>query len=377
MSDTRVPTLNDVSQAMSQQRWWLALHRCNQMRAHLRRMTPREVFAMGSTCLHHLRRYEEAEAWAQEGLGNQRFLFSIGRVYTEAELLERWGGAREPVVSIMCMTYNHERYIETAIRGFLSQDTTYPFEIIIHDDASTDRTQEIVRRWQAAYPTIIRPILQRENIMSKGGSPYNVMLAAARGAYVATWEGDDWWHDAHKLQRQVGFLEEHPDFSCTAHNYFHYVESSLTVRPWYAGTSQIVVTERELMGNMRLMWVPTVVYRRLFTKLPPESDVTNNGDMILTSYLGTFGKCLFFENHVSAVRRENQYSIWSPLPEEQKERERVKSWMMMVRMHLRLGNPQAVEDLLAFVAASSMPEPDKTLLVREMLHYMPPDAKAA
>lgn len=371
------PTLHDVQLAMDQRRWWLGLHRCNQLRARFRRLVPPEVYALGSTCLHRLGRYEEAEAWAEQGLGARKYLFQVGPVHSEAELRERWGNATEPVVSVMCMTYNHERYVEKTIRGFLSQNTAYPFEIIIHDDASTDRTQEIIRRWHAAYPTIIRPILQETNILSKGGSPYNLMLSAARGRYIATCEGDDWWHDPDKLETQVGFLEENPDFVCTAHDYFHYIESTLTVKPWYDGKFPVVVSGRELMANNRLLWVPTVVYRRLFDALPPEACATNNGDMILTSYLGTFGKCMFFENLVCAVRRENQYSVWSPLPESQKQRERVKSWMMMVRMHLRLGNAQAVEDLLAHVAAADVPEPEKSDLVNEMLQFMPAQSKAA
>lgn len=377
MPTSSIPTLNDVRQAMDQQRWWLALHRCNQLRAHFRRHVPREVYALGSTCLHRLGQFEEAEQWADEGLGVRKHLFSVGPVFSEAELLERWGSQSEPVVSIMCMTYNHERYVEKTIRGFLSQNSPYPFEIIIHDDASTDRTQDVIRRWHAAYPTIIRPILQERNILSKGGSPYNLMLAAARGRYIATCEGDDWWRDATKLEWQVGFLEANPDFVCTAHNYYHYVESQLTVKPWYPVTAPTVVTQRDLMANNRLLWVPTVVYRRVIDTLPPESFATNNGDMLLTSYLGTFGKCMFFEDRVSAVRRENQYSVWSPLPEAQKQRERVKTWMMLVRMHLRLGNAQAVEDVLAHVAAAEVPEDEKSALVREMLYCMPEDMKAA
>src|SRR5204862_3633855 len=103
-------------------------------------------------------------------------------------------------------TYNHERYIDNAIRGFLSQDCAYPFEILIHDDASTDRTQDVIRHWQQRYPQLIKPVLQTENQKSKGVRPFELLLAKARGDYVATCEGDDFWVDPAKLQRQVGYL---------------------------------------------------------------------------------------------------------------------------------------------------------------------------
>lgn len=378
MPTTSQPTIDDAVTAMKDQRWWLALHRFSRVRALMKVHTPPAVYALGSTCLHRLGRYEEAEAWAHEGLGpQQRALLAIDPVFTEAELLSRWSGVSTPVVSIMCMAYNHERYIESTLRGFLNQNTTYPFEIIIHDDASTDNTQAIIRRWQAQYPTIIRTILQPTNILSKGGNPYNLMLAAARGAYIATCEGDDFWRDASKLQRQVSFLEANPDYVCSGHNYYHYVESALTVKPFYPVLGEQTLTQRDLMGISRLLWVPTIVYRKLFNELPAETHHTANGDMILTSFLGTFGKGMYFENHLSAVRRENPYSVWTPLSENTKWRNRVKSWMLIVRMHLRLGNEQAVEDLLAHVARAPLDEAEKAQLVEETLHLMPANAAAA
>jgi hypothetical protein len=287
-------------------------------------------------------------------LGNDAALIAIGAVYTEAQLLRRWNDDVTPVISIICTTYNHERYIESAIRGFLSQETEFPFEILIHDDASTDGTQAVIRKWEALYPRIIKPVYQTENQFSKGVRPFELLLARARGEFVATCEGDDFWVDGSKLQRQVAFLKGNPDFSCSAHNYFHYLERSLTVRPWNGIRVDHVVAPRTLMGLQRLLWLPTLVFRKTFSAMPPERSQAAIGDQFLTSYLGTLGRCVVFESRFSAVRRENEFSSWSPLPGTEKERMRVTTWDALVNMHQRMGNAQAVADLKAKINASPL-----------------------
>ncbi len=125
------------------------------------------------------------------------------------------------VVAIRCCTYNHEPYIRDALEGFVMQKTDFPFVAIVHDDASTDRTAEIIREYAEKYPDIIKPIYETENQYSKkDGSLARIMNKAcdATGAkYVAMCEGDDYWTDPYKLQKQVDFLESHPDYSMCFH----------------------------------------------------------------------------------------------------------------------------------------------------------------
>jgi|LSQX01.1.fsa_nt_gb glycosyltransferase involved in cell wall biosynthesis len=123
-------------------------------------------------------------------------------------------------VSIICNAYNHENYIRDALDGFLMQKTDFPFEILIHDDASTDTTADIIREYEAKYPDIFIPIYQTENQYSKGGGITDkFQFPRVNGDFVAICEGDDYWIDENKLQKQYDAMMAHPECdicTCTA-----------------------------------------------------------------------------------------------------------------------------------------------------------------
>lgn len=124
----------------------------------------------------------------------------------------------EVLVSICCITYNHAPYIRQCLDGFVMQKTNFQYEILIHDDASTDGTADIIREYESKYPGLIKPIYQIENQYSKGkniSATYN--WPRAIGKYIAQCEGDDYWTDPLKLQKQVDFLESHPEYSMCFH----------------------------------------------------------------------------------------------------------------------------------------------------------------
>lgn len=122
----------------------------------------------------------------------------------------------KPFVSVACAAFNHAKYIRRAIEGFLMQKCDFPFEIIIHDDASTDGTADIVREYAEKYPDRITAILQTENQYSKGKKLLDLMYPRARGKYIAICEGDDYWTDPLKLQKQADALEAHPEIDICA-----------------------------------------------------------------------------------------------------------------------------------------------------------------
>ena len=214
-----------------------------------------------------------------------------------------------PLVAIRCITYNHEPYIRDALEGFVMQKTDFPFVAVVHDDASTDGTADIIREYAARYPHIIKPLYETENQYSKGDGSMSRMMnraVVATGAkYIALCEGDDYWTDPLKLQKQVDFLESHPDYSMVFANVrFHYIDGlsdttfPLTNRQYYP----IEIYRRCLIAT------PTIVYR---------SDVLNStifkkfskirkpvfGDLTLYMACSSVGKIYGLQDVVGGYRR--------------------------------------------------------------------------
>lgn len=126
-----------------------------------------------------------------------------------------------PLVSICVLTYNHEKFIRQALDSFLMQKVDFKVEIIVHDDASLDQTQYILKEYDSNYPGIFNLLLQNENQRSKFGGGMNPRFNYPRseGKYIALCDGDDYWTDPLKLQKQVDYLEENNNCSLVFTNY--------------------------------------------------------------------------------------------------------------------------------------------------------------
>jgi len=123
------------------------------------------------------------------------------------------------MVTVIVLCYNHEPYLRQALDSIVSQETNFPFEVIVHDDASTDRSADIIREYEARYPHLLRPICQTVNQYQQGIPIRRVHIDhLIRGKYVAICESDDYWCDSKKLQKQVDFLESHPEYAACTHN---------------------------------------------------------------------------------------------------------------------------------------------------------------
>jgi glycosyltransferase involved in cell wall biosynthesis len=121
---------------------------------------------------------------------------------------------KAPMVSVCCITFNHERYIRQCLEGILAQKCDFEYEVLIHDDASTDNTAQIISEYSSQFPNKITAILQVENQYSKGIKPLvHFLFPQAKGKYIAICEGDDYWVDPKKLQKQVSFLETNLDYN--------------------------------------------------------------------------------------------------------------------------------------------------------------------
>jgi len=159
---------------------------------------------------------------------------------------------QKPFVSICCITYNQEKYIKDAIEGFLMQKTEFPFEIIIHDDASTDMTADIVREYEKKYPEKIKPIYQTENQYSKGVKPIVMPLKASRGKYIALCDGDDYWTDSLKLKKQITEMEKNPECHISFHPAMAKCDDGTkgnTIIGLHSKATKIFSTEEVILGG--------------------------------------------------------------------------------------------------------------------------------
>lgn len=137
-------------------------------------------------------------------------------------------------VSAICLTYNHENYIRQCLDSMLNQKTNFKYEIIVHDDASTDNTATIIKEYEKKYPNIIKPIYQEQNQYSLGKWIVEFALVKAKGEYLAFCEGDDYWCNESKLQQQFNYMEKHPGCSICFHNTYTYdMDTNKLEKGWF------------------------------------------------------------------------------------------------------------------------------------------------
>ncbi len=209
------------------------------------------------------------------------------------------------IVSIVCITYNHEGYIADAIESFLAQRTDFKYEILIHDDASTDGTARIIRKYAEQYSDIIKPIFQKENQYSKGAKVSDYLLERAVGKYIAVCEGDDYWISLNKLQKQVDYLDRNPECSVCVH-------AALRVSP---NKKRKIRQSRPNMGNKvftveevieregGLFPTASFVYRReLAISRPAFYYNSPVGDYPLIVFLALQGSVYYLDERLSAYR---------------------------------------------------------------------------
>jgi len=223
----------------------------------------------------------------------------------------------EPLVSIACITYNHEKYIADAIEGFLMQETSFPIEVLIHDDASTDRTAEIIRSYEKNYPDLIKPIYQTENQYSQGKRPSSFNLKRAKGKYIALCEGDDYWIDPHKLQKQIDAMEEHPECNMCFHPVFIMnKEGVIESRPNNKYPKEIKVFSTSEVILLRAGYFPTASTVLRSTNIehlvhPPEWMLKLKGEHTCNTVFGSLGGGALFIPDIMAVRRQSTESSFS------------------------------------------------------------------
>ena len=211
------------------------------------------------------------------------------------------------MVTIRCTVYNHEPYIRQCLDGFVMQITNFHFEAIVHDDASTDGSAAIIREYAEKYPDIIKPIYQKENQYSKhDGTITRILNEQTRGKYIAICEGDDYWIDPYKLQKQVDFLERHPDYGMCHTAY----RDTLTNRK----SAPVITTQNDkyldiiLRGEYLIGTLTTLIRSDIFFNLKRHDKSQNFklGDSPLWIEIAECSKIKYFEECTAVYRILNE-----------------------------------------------------------------------
>ncbi len=219
-------------------------------------------------------------------------------------------------VTVYCLAFNHEAYIRDALEGFVNQNCNFRYEVYIHDDASTDGTAAIIKEYADRYPDLIKPILQKENQYSKKVNIFMTHIyPIAKGKYIAVCEGDDYWIDSMKLQKQVDYMDAHDDctFCCTNGQI---LDASGTVEnrtfvPYSEEDAKYFQNKDQaytLHDMYQLSFVPTAsfMYRRDCIERFPESYYIRcqTGDLKLRLYTTALGY-MYYINDITCVYRQN------------------------------------------------------------------------
>lgn len=225
--------------------------------------------------------------------------------------------SNEILVSVCCITYNQENYIRDALDGFLKQKVNFNYEIIVHDDASTDNTPNIIKEYEKKYPNIIKPIYQNENQYKKGKKVTLITYAKAKGKYIALCEGDDYWIDENKLQLQVDYMEKNPKCTLLFHN-------AKVIDMQTQEEKKFVPYTKEAKKNLKkdgnydvgelelLEFIPTASYmfrKENVTKLPEWFEKCFVGDWPLKLTMTSFGYAHYMDEIMSVYRKNANGSM--------------------------------------------------------------------
>ncbi len=222
-----------------------------------------------------------------------------------------------PMVSVLCTVYNHGLYVRDALEGFVSQKTNFPFEVLVHDDASTDDSADIIREYEEKYPDIIKPIYQTENQYSRGGRiTERFQVPRITGKYVAFCEGDDYWVDPLKLQKQVDFLEQNPEYTMCAGStiWLDMKTGTKKKKCQIEADRDISLEEIVLEKKGRVFQVSSVLVRAdMYCNKPLWAKSFGVGDLPLAILAATVGKVYMFSDVVSVYRNQVPNSVTDKL----------------------------------------------------------------
>lgn len=213
-------------------------------------------------------------------------------------------------VSVVCMVYNHEKHLRKCLDGFVMQKTKFPFEVIVHDDASTDSSADIIREYEAKYPNIIKPIYQTENQYSKGIKIIKTIMAPyCKGDYWAICEGDDYWTDENKLQKQYDFMVNNLDCVMCTHATKAIDLKTNKIKKYGMNKTGFVTLQEALNGEGG--HTSSFFYKKELLINRPDCFLCKGiGDFQTRIYATIIGKLYYIDEYMSVYNRFSGADSW-------------------------------------------------------------------
>ena len=259
---------------------------------------------------------------------------------TEKEIMKNWkGDISNPVVSICCITYNHEKYIEETIDSFLMQETNFPFEVVIGEDCSKDNTRKIVEKYKEMYPNIIKLIVSENNVGMQANGQRT--MEACIGEYMALCEGDDYWTDKNKLQIQKDFLESNPEYIICYTDVEAFNENGIIQD--YIGGATKDLTADELKKATPINTLTTMYRNIMKDKFSAEFKASKYGDLFIWSILGYYGKGKYLPQIKPARYRVHSGGVHSGTSQIDKYDNTLITYALLLSYHKKIGSSHIVE----------------------------------
>lgn len=240
-------------------------------------------------------------------------------------------------LSVVMITYGHEKFILKAVESIIEQETNFDFDLIIANDSSPDNTDGVIRELMSNHSEGYR--IKYFSHIKNLGIMSNLLFALkqATGEFIALCEGDDYWRDAFKLQKQVEFLEKNPEYVVAFHDTIVVDEDGLTVETSKSRRRKKDLSSTELMKGATPATL-SMCFRNVVAEYPKESLYVSNGDTFLASYLGTFGHGKYMGDIIPGAYRIHGGGIWSMVDRRKKLSAKIRTFAALKEFHKRIGN---------------------------------------
>ncbi|MFN8775876.1 MAG: glycosyltransferase [Flavobacteriales bacterium] len=237
-----------------------------------------------------------------------------------------------PRLSVIVITYRHERYIAQCLDSILGQQTDFPFEVIVGEDGSDDRTAAICMEYANRYPEKVKVFVRdRANVITIDGKPtgkYNFLecIKSCKGEYIAICEGDDYWNDPLKLQKQLDFLDKHPEYVMSCHDANVVDDHGNIIETSRLKPSDKTHLSPDALAKGGYVLTLTMCYRNVPLIFPPEYFRSPNGDLFLQALLSEFGGAGYQADIAPASYRTHTGGVWSLQPQLHRWRQAIRTY---------------------------------------------------